>query len=72
MFDRQHIGSVNPKGIRINYVDIKNALAGLGPEARNQAIYQLAVDLCAEGKGNITFEDFIHLLTPRLLESDTP
>ena len=72
MYDRQHIGSINPQGISIINADIKPALAGLGPEARNESIYQLAVDLCSEGRGNISFEDFIHLMTPKLLESDTP
>jgi centrin-1 len=31
----------------------------------------LAVDLSAEGQGSITFEEFIHLMTPRLLEGDS-
>jgi hypothetical protein len=35
MYDRQHIGSINPKGTLFVSVDIKQALAGLGPEARN-------------------------------------
>lgn len=71
MYDRQHIGSINPRGTSLLNVDIKQALSGLGPEARNESIYQLAVDLCSEGSGNISFEDFIHLMTPKLLESDT-
>lgn len=28
------------------------------------------MDLDAEGAGNITFEQFIHLLTPKLIEDD--
>ncbi len=43
----------------------------MGPEARGESIYQLAVDLAAEGKGSITFEEFIHLMTPRLLVGDS-
>lgn len=31
----------------------------------------MILDLDSEGAGNITFEQFIHLLTPRLLEEDT-
>ena len=31
----------------------------------------MIVDLAGEGHGNITFEEFIHLMTPRLLENDT-
>ena len=27
--------------------------------------------MTGEGQGNITFEEFIHLMTPRLLENDT-
>ena len=46
-------------------------MAALGNEAKSEPIYQLLVDLNAEGHGNLTFEDFIHLLTPRFLENDT-
>jgi centrin-1 len=42
----------------------------LGPEARQHAIYQVILELDTEGAGNITFEQFIHLLTPRLIEDD--
>ena len=71
MFDREHCGTINPKGILPIMLDIKSALSGLGPEARAEAIYQVAVDLCSEGHGNISFEEFIHLLTPKLLENDS-
>ncbi len=42
----------------------------MGPEARQHAIYQVILELDTEGAGNITFEQFIHLLTPRLIEDD--
>lgn len=31
----------------------------------------MIIDLDSEGAGNITFEQFIHLLTPRLIEDDS-
>lgn len=46
-------------------------MASLGPEARNEPIYQVILDLDTEGAGNIPFEKFIHLLTPRLIDDDT-
>lgn len=52
-------------------LELKNALAGLGAEARKEPIYQVILDYDAEGAGYITFEQFIHLLTPRLLENDS-
>jgi len=39
----------------------------MGTDARNEPLYQLLLDLDSEGAGNITFEQFIHLMTPRLL-----
>jgi Ca2+-binding EF-hand superfamily protein len=53
------------------HAELKSALAALGPEARSQPIYQVILDLDTEGSGNITFEQFIHLLTPRLIEGDS-
>ena len=67
MFDREHIGIINPKGTILLNTEIKNAINSLGQEARGTPIYQLAVDLCGEGQGSISFEEFIHLMTPRLL-----
>lgn len=71
LFDREHVGSINPKGRYTANIEIKEALSSLGPEARNEPIYQVVLDLAAEGAGNITFEHFIHLMTPRLLENDS-
>lgn len=71
MFDKEHAGLINPKCTMPPTVEIKNAIGSLGPEARNEPIYQLAVDLSAEGQGSITFEEFIHLMTPRLLDGDS-
>ena len=51
--------------------ELRAALASLGPEARNQPVYQLILDFDAEGAGHIPFEQFIHLLTPRLVEDDS-
>ena len=34
-------------------------------------MYQLIINYASEGAGNITFEQFIHLMTPRLLSDDT-
>lgn len=37
----------------------------------NEPIYQVILDLDSEGAGNITFEQFIHLMTPRIIEEDS-
>lgn len=50
---------------------MKQALESLGEEAKGEAVYQLVCDLDGEGAGNVTFEQFIHLMTPRLLEGDS-
>jgi hypothetical protein len=34
---------------------LRSALSALGPEARNEAIYQVILDFDAEGAGYITF-----------------
>ena len=35
-------------------------------------VYQVILDFDSEGAGQIPFEQFIHLLTPRLVEGDSP
>jgi Ca2+-binding EF-hand superfamily protein len=71
IFDREHVGSINPKCTSFPYSELKNALSALGHEARSHPVYQVILDLDAEGAGNITFEQFIHLNTPRLIDEDT-
>lgn len=71
LFDRDHIGLINPSCKIKYYSALKSALSTLGPEARNEPIYQLIMDFNSEGSGSITFEQFIHLLTPKLLEGDS-
>ena len=67
MFDKEHCGSINPKGTPHTHPDLKSSLSALGNQVKAECVYQLVVDLCSEGQGNISFEEFIHLLTPRLL-----
>lgn len=43
----------------------------MGLEVKNKGIYQLICDLDSEGSGIITFEQFIHLNTRRLIKNDT-
>ena len=38
---------------------------------RNKAIYQVICNLDSEGSGTITFEQFIHLNTRRLIKNDS-
>lgn len=71
IFDREHIGSINPKGTLSVMAEIKSALSSLGIEARAHGVYQVILDMDGEGAGNITFEQFIHLMTPRLIPEDS-
>jgi Ca2+-binding EF-hand superfamily protein len=50
---------------------VKNAVAALGQEAKSEGIYQVLLDLDSEGSGDISFEQFIHLMTPKLLRNDS-
>ena len=43
----------------------------MGPECKNEPVYQVILDYNAEGSGCISFEEFIHLLTPKLLDNDS-
>lgn len=71
MFDTQKTGSINVKSKPFIYSEIKDIIANKGPEVRNKGIYQLICDLDSEGSGNITFDQFLHLNTRRLIENDS-
>jgi Ca2+-binding EF-hand superfamily protein len=43
----------------------------VGEQAKAEGIYQLILELDSEGNGNISFEQFIHLMTPKLLKNDS-
>ena len=53
------------------FLELKDALYHLGPSARKEPIYQVLLDYDAEGKGLLTFEQFLHLFTSKLVKNDS-
>jgi len=43
----------------------------LGLEARNQTIYQMILDMDADGSGDIEFDEFLNLMTAKMSDRDT-
>merc|ERR1719281_1459784 len=42
-----------------------------GLEARNQTIYQMILDMDADGSGDIEFDEFLNLMTAKMSDRDT-
>lgn len=53
------------------HLELKNSLLSLGEEARSKDIYQVILDLDSEGNGKISFDQFLHLMTPKLIKNDS-
>lgn len=64
LFDTDSSGAVDPK-------ELKDAMNSLGLEARNQTIYQMILDMDADGSGDINFEEFLNLMTAKMSDRDT-
>merc|ERR1712054_185206 len=64
LFDTDSSGSIDPK-------ELKEAMNSLGLEARNQTIYQMILDMDADGSGDIDFEEFLNLMTAKMSDRDT-
>lgn len=54
-----------------HYLELKAAMHALGYESTHHSVYQIICDYEADGSGNIGFQDFLHLMTHRVTESDT-
>jgi len=46
-------------------------MQALGFDGTNQTVYQLICDFDADGSGSIGFENFLHLMTHKVLETDS-
>jgi centrin-1 len=64
LFDTDSSGQIDPK-------ELKEAMNSLGLEARNQTIYQMILDMDADGSGDIDFEEFLNLMTAKMSDRDT-
>merc|ERR1712224_56811 len=64
LFDTDASGQIDPK-------ELREAMNSLGLEARNQTIYQMILDMDADGSGDIEFEEFLNLMTAKMSDRDT-
>uniref|UniRef100_A0A0G4EZS1 EF-hand domain-containing protein n=1 Tax=Chromera velia CCMP2878 TaxID=1169474 RepID=A0A0G4EZS1_9ALVE len=64
LFDEKGNGSIDPR-------DLKNAMLQLGFEARNQTIYQMFSDLDRYHSHVIKFDEFLDMMTARLVSKDS-
>lgn len=46
-------------------------MQALGYESTHHSVYQLICDYDADGKGNIGFNDFVHLMTHKVTSQDS-
>ena len=54
-------GTIDPK-------ELKAAMQSLGFEAKNQTIYQMIGDIDKDGSGTIDFEEFLDMMTAKMVE----
>ncbi len=64
LFDTDGRGTIDPKELRA-------AMQSLGLDAKNQTIYQIIKDIDKDGAGEIDFDEFLDLMTSRLVGSDS-
>ncbi|KAL3802344.1 hypothetical protein HJC23_007169 [Cyclotella cryptica] len=64
LFDTDGSGTIDPKELRA-------AMQSLGFEAKNQTIYQMIKDIDKDGTGEVDFDEFLDLMTSRLVGSDS-
>ena len=53
-------GTIDPK-------ELKAAMQSLGFEAKNQTIYQMIADIDKDGNGSIDFEEFLDMMTAKMV-----
>jgi len=54
------VGTIDPK-------ELKAAMQSLGFEAKNQTIYQMIADIDKDGNGSIDFEEFLDMMTAKMV-----
>ncbi len=54
------IGTIDPK-------ELKAAMQSLGFEAKNQTIYQMISDIDKDKSGSIDFEEFLDMMTAKMV-----
>ncbi len=64
LFDPDRTGYVSPK-------ELKDAIASLGSEAKNQTIYKMVSNLDIDGKIELDFREFLDLMTARMSDKDS-
>lgn len=64
LFDTEKTGTIDPK-------ELKEAMAALGYEAKNQTIYQMISNLEVDGHTELDFKEFLDLMTARMSEKDS-
>lgn len=63
LFDTDGSGSIDPK-------ELKAAMQSLGFEAKNQTIYQMIADIDKDGSGSIEFDEFLDMMTAKMVFND--
>lgn len=56
-------GTIDPK-------ELKAAMQSLGFEAKNQTIYQMIADIDKDGNGTIDFDEFLDMMTAKMVSTD--
>lgn len=64
LFDTDGSGTIDPN-------ELTTAMKSLGFEAKNKTIYQMISDIDKDGKGEITFEEFLDVMTARIGDTDS-
>ena len=57
-------GTIDPK-------ELKAAMQSLGFEAKNQTIYQMIADIDKDGNGTIDFDEFLDMMTAKMVLPST-
>jgi EF-hand domain pair len=58
------LGTIDPK-------ELKAAMQSLGFEAKNQTIYQMIADIDKDGTGSIDFDEFLDMMTAKMVNIST-